>query len=107
MTEGRTARPLAERRKRMEGTVTSNKMDKTIVVEVVAYARHRLYKKAVKTQRKHVAHDPGNGCEIGDRVVIEECRPLSKRKRWRLREVVRKAEISPEEEAAPSDTTGV
>lgn len=80
-------------RKVMVGTVTSNKMDKTIVVSVETSVKHPLYGKFVKRTYKLKAHDEKNVCQIGDKVKVMETRPLSKDKRWRLVEVVEKAII--------------
>ena len=77
----------------MVGTVTSNKMDKTIVVSVETSVKHPLYGKFVKRTYKLKAHDENNECQIGDKVKVMETRPLSKDKRWRLVEVVEKAVI--------------
>ena len=79
------------RRKTLVGMVTSDKMDKTIVVTVEDFVRHSLYGKAVKKTKKVKAHDENNECEIGDKVRIMETRPLSKDKRWRLVEIIEKA----------------
>ncbi len=79
------------RRKVRAGYVTSDKMDKTIVVTVEEFIRHPLYGKRVKRTKKFKAHDELNTCGIGDKVRIMETRPLSKDKRWRLIEVVEKA----------------
>lgn len=87
--------------------VTSNAMDKSIVVEHVMYKRHRLYGKPVRSRSKYMAHDPENECRVGDEVIIEESRPLSRRKKWRVREILKRAQLSPEEEAATGDTAGV
>ena len=76
------------RRKTRVGIVTSNKMDKTIVVTVEEFVRHTLYGKAVKVTKKFKAHDEQNECNIGDKVRIMETRPLSKDKRWRLVNVI-------------------
>ena len=73
------------------GFVTSNKMDKTIVVATEESVRHALYGKSVKRTKKFMAHDEENACGIGDKVKIMETRPLSKNKRWRLVEIVEKA----------------
>lgn len=73
------------------GFVTSNKMDKTIVVATEESVRHALYGKSVKVTKKFMAHDENNECGIGDKVKIMETRPLSKNKRWRLVEIVEKA----------------
>lgn len=78
-------------RKVRVGFVTSDKMDKTIVVTVEEFIRHPLYGKRVKRTKKFKAHDEENTCGIGDKVRIMETRPLSKDKRWRLVEIVEKA----------------
>ncbi|NBC08302.1 MAG: 30S ribosomal protein S17 [Bacteroidetes bacterium] len=78
-------------RKARVGLVTSNKMDKTITVSVEKRLRHPIYGKYVKKSKKFVVHDEANDCNIGDRVRIMETRPLSKRKRWRLVEVLERA----------------
>ena len=80
-------------RKVMIGTVTSNKMDKTIVVSVETSVKHPIYGKIVKRTYKLKAHDEENKCQIGDKVKVMETRPLSKDKRWRLVEVVEKAVV--------------
>ncbi|MBO4816407.1 MAG: 30S ribosomal protein S17 [Clostridia bacterium] len=80
-------------RKVMIGTVTSNKMDKTIVVSVETSVKHPIYGKVVKRTYKLKAHDEENKCQIGDKVKVMETRPLSKDKRWRLVEIVEKAVI--------------
>lgn len=77
-------------RKTRVGIVTSNKMEKTIVVSVEDFVRHSLYGKSVKRTKKFKAHDEENQCDIGDRVRIMETRPLSKDKRWRLVGIVEK-----------------
>ena len=78
-------------RKTRTGKVTSNKMDKTIVVAVEDHVKHALYKKIVKRTYKLKAHDEKNECNIGDTVKVMETRPLSKDKRWRLVEIIEKA----------------
>lgn len=78
-------------RKTRIGVVTSNKMDKTISVSVERRLRHPIYGKFVKKSRKFVAHDEKNESNIGDTVRIMETRPLSKRKRWRLVEILERA----------------
>ena len=80
-------------RKVMIGTVTSNKMDKTIVVSVKTNVKHPIYGKIVERTYKLKAHDEENQCQIGDKVKVMETRPLSKDKRWRLVEVMEKAVI--------------
>ena len=78
-------------RKTRVGIVTSDKMDKTIVVSIIDNVKHPLYGKIVKRTYKLKAHDENNECQIGDRVRVMETRPLSKDKRWRLVEIVEKA----------------
>lgn len=78
-------------RKTRVGLVTSDKMDKTIVVSVTDNVKHPLYGKIVKRTYKLKAHDEENQCRIGDRVRVMETRPLSKDKRWRLVEIMEKA----------------
>jgi small subunit ribosomal protein S17 len=72
------------------GVVTSNKMTKTVVVSVQRKVPHPLYRRIVTKTSKFLAHDEKNACSIGDTVSIVETRPLSKRKRWRLLEIIRK-----------------
>jgi small subunit ribosomal protein S17 len=88
------------RRKSRLGQVVSNKMDKTVVVAVETPKRHPIYKKTLKRVVRYKAHDEKNQCQVGDKVIIVETRPLSREKRWRVAEIVAKAEvveISPEE----------
>ena len=80
-------------RKTMIGTVVSDKMDKTVVVAVETSVRHPMYKKTVKRTYKLKAHDEENTCKAGDRVKVMETRPLSKDKRYRVVEIVEKADI--------------
>ena len=80
-------------RKVMVGTVTSNKMDKTVVVSVATNVKHPKYGKIVKRTYKLKAHDEENVCQMGDKVKVMETRPLSKDKRWRVVEVLEKAII--------------
>ena len=77
--------------KTVEGIVSSSAMDKSIVVSVTTQKKHRQYGKYISRVKRYVAHDETNSCDVGDTVVIVECRPLSKRKRWRLRSIVQKA----------------
>jgi small subunit ribosomal protein S17 len=74
------------------GLVTSNAADKSVVVKVENLIMHPLYSKFVRTSSKFMAHDEENTCNEGDRVLIEECRPLSKRKRWLVRKVIERAQ---------------
>ena len=78
-------------RKEREGIVTSDKMDKTIVVTIRDKATHPIYKKTVNKTKKLKAHDENNECGIGDRVLIMETRPLSRDKNWRLVKILEKA----------------
>lgn len=78
-------------RKTRAGRVVSNKMDKTIVVAIEDNVKHPLYKKIIKRTMKLKAHDENNECNIGDKVVVMETRPISKDKRWRLVEITEKA----------------
>ena len=78
-------------RKTREGIVVSDKMDKTVVVEVKRLVSHPLYHKIIRRRNKFKAHDPENLCQIGDKVLIEETRPLSAKKRWIVREIVQTA----------------
>jgi len=84
------------RRKEVVGEVVSNRMQKTIVVEVIRRKAHPLYIRVVSKAKKFYAHDEKNQAHVGDVVRLEETRPLSKLKRWRLKEVVRKAALVPE-----------
>jgi small subunit ribosomal protein S17 len=78
-------------KKTRQGFVVSNMMDKTIVVVVERIIPHKLYGKYIKQQVRYMAHDSLNQCQIGDLVQIEECRPLSKKKRWLVRNIVERA----------------
>ena len=79
------------RRKTRSGLVVSDKMDKTIVVQIDRMVMHPIYKKYVKQRVKYKVHDETNEARVGDTVQIEECRPLSKQKRWRMKSVTTKA----------------
>lgn len=91
-------------RRRLAGVVTSDKMDKTVVVQISRTYRHRLYKKVVHTRRKVMAHDE-LGCQVGDHVRIVESRPLSRHKRWVVEQILRHdiaaAEAGAEESLTP------
>ena len=82
---------MATTRQEKVGVVTSNKMQKTVVVTVERQTRHPLYMRVVRSSKNFMVHDEKNQCQVGDRVRIEETRPLSARKRWRVVEVVAKA----------------
>ncbi len=94
-----TQKAQKSRRQQKVGTVVSNKMNKTIVVAVESLKKHRIYKRTYKQTKRFHAHDEENTCQIGDVVRIEETRPLSKMKRWRLVEIVKRGSgIVPVEE---------
>jgi small subunit ribosomal protein S17 len=84
-------------RKTLTGYVTSNKMNKTIVVEVTRQKSHAMYLRVIKRSKKYYAHDEQNTARIGDVVKIEETRPMSALKRWKLVEVLKKAALVPGE----------
>ncbi len=86
MSEGKRGMPA-----RKVGVVVSDKMDKTVVVQVERTVLHPLYKRYIRRRSKFMAHDARHECQIGDVVEIVESRPLSARKRWRVRRVLRKA----------------
>ena len=79
-------------RKRLVGTVISDRMNKTAVVLVERLTKHATYKKYVRRRAKYMAHDPSNICQIGDKVGIIESRPTSKRKRWQVADIIQKSQ---------------
>jgi small subunit ribosomal protein S17 len=83
----------APHRKVRTGIVVSDKMNKTVVVRVDRMSKHPLYGKPVLKVKKYMAHDEANECRPGDRIIIEETRPLSRHKRWRVAEIVERAPI--------------
>ncbi|HNT74809.1 MAG TPA: 30S ribosomal protein S17 [Anaerolineae bacterium] len=83
---------MRERRKHLIGIVTSDKMDKTVVVTVERRYRHPLYQKVVRAAKKYMAHDEENNCQMGDKVRIIECRPYSRHKRWTVEEILERVE---------------
>jgi small subunit ribosomal protein S17 len=85
--------------KSITGLVTSTKGDKTIVISEHIRKTHPLYKKQYTVTSKFMAHDEKNECNVGDKVVIEECRPMSARKKYRLREILSKATLSEKDKA--------
>ena len=87
-----SSKPSASRKTTKVGLVTSSAADKSVVVKVENLVMHPLYSKFVRTTSKFMAHDEENTCNEGDRVLIEECRPLSKRKRWLVRKVIEQAQ---------------
>lgn len=91
-------------RKVRQGIVTSNKMNKTVVVKVTRSIQHRMYDKIVQRSKKFKAHDEENKCSVGDTVEIWETKPLSKEKRWRVAKILKKAQLEGEE-GGSDDTT--
>ena len=91
-----TQAAVRESRKQVVGEVVSNRMKKTIVVEVTRKKAHPFYGRVVSKGKKFYAHDENNEAHVGDVVRLEETRPLSKLKRWRLKEVIRKTALVPE-----------
>jgi small subunit ribosomal protein S17 len=91
MTEATAPTPRPNPRKVRDGTVVSTKMDKTVVVSVVERVRHTRYKKTLQRTKKLYAHDEVNSLREGDRVRVQETRPLSRLKRWRVVEVLERA----------------
>ena len=90
MSENAAAAPRTQRKTR-EGLVVSDKMDKTVIVEVEDRVKHALYGTVLRRTRKLQAHDEQNACGLGDRVTLMETRPLSRTKRWRVVEILEKA----------------
>jgi small subunit ribosomal protein S17 len=90
------------RRKEVVGEVVSSRMHKTIVVKVTRKKSHPLYRRVVARNKKFYAHDEKNEAHVGDVVRIEETRPLSKLKRWKLKEIVRKTALVPEAAVEPA-----
>lgn len=82
---------MREQRKRLTGVVTSDKMDKTVVVAVTTTGRHQLYGKVVRRVKKYKAHDEANECRLGDTVQIIESRPISRDKRWSVVSILDRA----------------
>jgi small subunit ribosomal protein S17 len=108
MAEAKTSAQAAEkvqgRRKEVVGEVVSNRMQKTIVVKVTRKKAHPFYGRVVARNKKFYAHDEKNEAHVGDLVRIEETRPLSKLKRWKLKDIVRKTALVPE---ATAEVPGV
>ena len=81
-----------DRRQTLVGRVVSDKMDKTVVVQVETMLMHRLYKRYIRRAKRFHAHDESNSCRVGDEVLITASRPLSRTKRWRVREILKRGE---------------
>ena len=90
--------PKTANRRKMTGVVIKDKMDKTVVVEVEKTYRHPMYRKYLRTKRTCKAHDEQNAAKIGDQVVIVEARPLSKDKRWVVKQIIKRDVVAPSEE---------
>jgi len=90
-TKQAAAAEQARFKRKLSGRVTSDKMDKTVVVEVVRLAPHAVYKKYVRSRTRFKAHDENNECKVGDRVEIIEHRPLSHEKRWKVVRIIKRA----------------
>lgn len=78
-------------KRQLTGTIVSNKMDKTVVVQVERLVKHRLYQKYIRRRTKFSAHDETSACQVGDKVLITESRPISKTKKWRVSKILVKA----------------
>lgn len=78
-------------KRQVVGIVVNDKMDKTVIVQVERLVQHPLYKKFIRRRTKYSAHDEANSCQIGDKVLIMEARPLSRTKRWRVSKIMEKA----------------
>ncbi len=93
MSQDTTTQAAATRgyRKSREGLVVSDKMDKTVIVEVEDHVKHPKYGKVLRRTKKYMAHDDANACGVGDRVLLMETRPQSATKRWRVAEILEKA----------------
>jgi small subunit ribosomal protein S17 len=89
--ENNTASAAPDNKRTKTGVVVSNKMEKTVVVAVENLVKHGMYQKYIKRTNKFLAHNEDPAVNVGDRVIIEETRPLSKRKRWAVRQVLGKA----------------
>ncbi len=102
MSETTATQKAQGRRKEVVGEVVSNRMHKTIVVQVTRKKSHPFYGRVIARHKKFYAHDEKNEAHVGDFVRIEETRPLSKLKRWKLKDIIRKAALLPE---APVEAT--
>jgi small subunit ribosomal protein S17 len=96
----------ATNKKKMVGIVVKDKMDKTVVIETEKLQKHPKYHKYLKTRKRYKAHDETNSCKVGDRVLIVEARPISKEKKWVVKEIVKKEEPILIREEVEADDTG-
>lgn len=94
-------------RRKIVGVVVKDKMDKSVVIEVEKFLKHPRYHKYLKTKKRYKAHDEGNVCRVGDRVLLVETRPLSKDKRWLVKEVIKQEEpVAIVQDEVVKDDTG-
>jgi small subunit ribosomal protein S17 len=85
-------------KRKLEGVVVSDKMQKTVVVKIERFKRHPLYHKVMRVSKRFKAHDENNECKVGDVVIIKQTRPLSKEKRWKVVQIVKRAQQEEPEE---------
>ncbi len=93
-------------RKVLEGFVVSDRMDKTVLVEIKGVFRHPVFGKTVRKTKRYMAHDEENACRVGDRVRIMESRPLSRHKRWRVLEILEREEMVAHDTASNNGGSG-
>jgi small subunit ribosomal protein S17 len=93
-------------RKKITGVVVKDKMDRTVVIEVEKFLKHPKYHKYLKMKKRYKAHDETNACKVGDRVQIVETRPLSKDKRWLVKDIIKHEEPRIVQEEVAKDDTG-
>lgn len=93
-------------RRKMTGVVVRDKMDKSVVIEVEKFLKHPKYHKYLRTKKRYKAHDERNECRIGDRVLIMESRPLSKEKRWVVKEIIEREDMAGIREKVGNNDTG-
>ena len=93
-------------RRKIVGVVIRDKMDKSVVIEVEKFLKHPRYHKYLKTKKRYKAHDEGNACKVGDRVLLVETRPLSKDKRWMVKEIIRREGVTTGEGKVVRNDTG-
>ena len=94
MAETETKTAVVRRRQTLVGTVVSTKMTQTVSVSVVRRTAHPVYKRSVKKTRRFLAHDETSQCRVGDEVKIVETRPISRRKRWRVSQIINRSELN-------------
>ena len=92
-------------RRKIVGVVVKDKMDKSVVIEVEKFLKHPKYHKYLRTKKRYKAHDESNTCKVGDKVVLVETRPLSKDKRWLVKEIIKREEPAAVLEEVVKDDT--